>query len=258
MILGDADLKQVIENTLEKILKKNNFKLADIEVNTTYENPYKNETMKKQIEKHLQLDTGQMDDNVEIERIKAKTNSRRLDLIGKDLNKTNIDKTDTKTEEAHFEIGINLNKNKKKDFLKHNIKRVLDQRSMIRLIMKSNPPLVAQNIPSLSNATNFTRAEMHTLYSMYKALCFATSQRYGVMEYDVADGIDERIFRKGVYQVFIQSDFIAECIFRTIDYNFSNFMNWPEFIDGMQMIKAKTLSEKIGLFIKVAVYHQAS
>lgn len=29
-------------------------------------------------------------------------------------------------------------------------------------------------------------------------------------------------------------------------------MNWPEFISGMQMIKAKTLADKIGLFIKLA------
>jgi hypothetical protein len=252
-------LKKVIENTLEKILRKNNFKLADIEVNTTtFEKQPKNEAQKKQIEKPIHLDSEQMDDQEEIDRIKAKTNSRRLDLVGKDLNKTHIDKSDTNLEEAHFEVGINLKKDEKKDFIRHNMKRVLDQKSMIRLIMKSNPPLVAQNIPYLSNETRFTRAELHTLYSMYKALCYSTSQRYGVMDYDVADGIDERVFRKGVYQVFIQSDFLAKRIFRTIDYNFSNFMNWPEFIDGMQMIKAKTLSEKIGLFIKVLFCDEAS
>lgn len=218
---------------------------------TTYENPFKEEALKAQSDSAIVLDGGQMDDQIEIERIKAKSNARRLEALNKDLNKTKNDNTDTGLDEVEFEIGINLNKNRKKDYLKLNMKRVLNQRSMIRLIMKANPPLVSQNIPSLSNATRFTRTEMHTLYSMYKALCYATSQRYGIMDYDVADGLDEQVFRKGVYQVFIQSDFLAERIFQTIDYNFSHFMNWPEFIDGMQMIKAKTLSEKIGLFIKV-------
>lgn len=65
------------------------------------------------------------------------------------------------------------------------------------------------------------------------------------------DGIDQITFKKGIYQVFIQNDELAETIFRAIDYNYSDYMNWPEFINGMQMIKAKTLADKIELFIQV-------
>ena len=248
MTLGDSDLKKAIEESLESILNRNRYKLANVEVKMVLDGSSKNEINKQ---KSLLMDCSQMDDQVEIERLKAKSNARRLDAQIKDFTKKQQEQDDQDGEKLNFQIGIRLNKNKKKDFIKHNFTKVMDQKSMIRLIMRSNPPLVSQNIPFLSNATRFTRGEMHTLYTLYKALCFATSQYYGVMEYDVADGIDERVFRKGVYQVFIQSDFLAERIFQTIDYNFSSFMNWPEFIDGMQMIKAKTLSEKIGLFIKV-------
>jgi Ca2+-binding EF-hand superfamily protein len=51
--------------------------------------------------------------------------------------------------------------------------------------------------------------------------------------------------------VFIQSQELADRIFNTIDDNYSGFMDWPEFINGMKIIKAKTLKDKIDLFIKV-------
>ncbi len=139
-----------------------------------------------------------------------------------------------------------------RDFVRENMVAVMDPKSVLKLIARANPPLVAQNIPRLAQETGFGRAELHTFYILYKALCCATSQRYGLNEYDVSDGIDDKVFRKGVYQVFIQNDELAEKIFGTIDYNYSRFMNWPEFISGMQMIKAKTLADKIGLFIKLA------
>ena len=40
-------------------------------------------------------------------------------------------------------------------------------------------------------------------------------------------------------------------IFNTIDFNYSGFLNWEEFLNLMVIIKAKTLREKIDLFIKV-------
>jgi Ca2+-binding EF-hand superfamily protein len=45
---------------------------------------------------------------------------------------------------------------------------------------------------------------------------------------------------------------LAERIFYKIDYNFSGFMNWEEFLEGMKMIRAKTLEDKIKLFISLA------
>lgn len=35
----------------------------------------------------------------------------------------------------------------------------------------------------------------------------------------------------------------------------SGFMDWPEFINGMKIIKAKTVKDKIDLFIKVSCYY---
>lgn len=87
---------------------------------------------------------------------------------------------------------------------------------------------------------------------MRRAISTTPCSTVGSLDPDVADGINETAFRKGVYQVFIQNDILAKKIFEHIDYNFSHFMNWSEFISGMQMIKAKTLADKIGLFITLA------
>ena len=50
----------------------------------------------------------------------------------------------------------------------------------------------------------------------------------------------------------MQSEVLAKRIFDTIDYNYSGFMDWGEFLKLMVIIRAKTLAEKINLFIKIA------
>lgn len=59
----------------------------------------------------------------------------------------------------------------------------MDKKSILKTINDCNKELASQNIPYLSNSTNFTRTELHQFYIMYKALCHCTSQRYGIMEY---------------------------------------------------------------------------
>lgn len=41
-------------------------------------------------------------------------------------------------------------------------------------------------------------------------------------------------------------------MFEIIDFNFSGYLNWNEFLDLMVIIKAKTLDERVNLFIKIA------
>lgn len=171
----------------------------------------------------------------------------------KELGSHQLPSEEADSQTVSFAIDLGFKKGDGKvDHIKKNIVRVMNPKSILKIIHHANPPLLSQNIPSLSNSTGFTRGELHTIYILYKSLCQVTSQRYGKLEYDVADGIDDHVFRRGVYQVFIQSDEIAQRIFNAIDYNLSHFMNWPEFISGMQMIKAKTLSDKLSLFIKLA------
>lgn len=50
----------------------------------------------------------------------------------------------------------------------------------------------------------------------------------------------------------MQSEELARKIFAKIDFNYSGFLNWSEFLDLMVNIRAKTLKDKIDLFIKIA------
>jgi hypothetical protein len=45
---------------------------------------------------------------------------------------------------------------------------------------------------------------------------------------------------------------LAERIYKLIDYNYSGGLNWDEFLKLMVVIRAKTLKDKINLFIRIA------
>lgn len=55
-----------------------------------------------------------------------------------------------------------------------------------------------------------------------------------------------------MFYIFIQSKEISEKLFSQISESFSEFLDWPRFLQGMKTIRAKTLSEKLDLFIKMA------
>ena len=69
---------------------------------------------------------------------------------------------------------------------------------------------------------------------------------------DIRSGLNYDTFRKGIYQIYVQSEVIAEKIFNSIDTSSSGFLDWQKFLRLMGIIKAKTQDEKIDLFIKIA------
>ena len=71
-------------------------------------------------------------------------------------------------------------------------------------------------------------------------------------KYTIGEGVDFYTFRNGIYQVFMQPTELAKEMFEIIDFNFSGFLNWQEFLNLMVVIKAKTLVERVNLFIKIA------
>lgn len=50
----------------------------------------------------------------------------------------------------------------------------------------------------------------------------------------------------------MQSEYLAQEIFNKIDFNYSGFLNWNEFLKLMVSIRAKTLVEKLDLFIQIS------
>lgn len=70
---------------------------------------------------------------------------------------------------------------------------------------------------------------------------------------DISLGVDFMTYKHGLYQIFVQSEDLAKKIFQSIDYDYSGFLNWQSFLDLMFVIKAKTIKDKIDLFIKVSI-----
>lgn len=120
----------------------------------------------------------------------------------------------------------------------------------MQLLTAKNRELFLQNIPKLLQQTNFSRNELHSTYILYRVLQDVSSQQY--KHYDIGNGLNYESFRKGVHQIFLQSEVIAQKIFTTIDCASTGYLNWQKFLKLMGIIKAKTLDQKIDLFIKIA------
>lgn len=129
------------------------------------------------------------------------------------------------------------------------VRPVLTNKERLYALDLHNSELYFQNIPKLLLSTEFSRREIHAAYIMYKALEAVSSQMN--KRYEIGDGVDFNTFRHGIYQVFMQPEQLAKEMFSIIDFNFSGCLNWNEFLDLMVVIKAKTLEERINLFIRI-------
>ena len=112
--------------------------------------------------------------------------------------------------------------------------------------------LFSMNIPLLQKQTSFKRRELYGFYTLFNSLCIMTSQKHEPYCYDVKRGIDYECFRNGMLYIFIQSKEFSQQLFSEITEKFSEYLDWPRFLDGMKIIRAKTLTEKLDLYINVA------
>ncbi|CAD8192239.1 unnamed protein product [Paramecium pentaurelia] len=151
---------------------------------------------------------------------------------------------------------VNFNNDQKEqirnstNFIEKNTQELITKKGSLHKLLNINKDLFIQGIPKILKDTNFSRYELHNTYILYCALQQITSQRYRY--YNVDDGVDYDTYRTGIYQIFMQSEFLAQEIFNKIDFNYSGFLNWNEFLKLMVSIRAKTLIEKLDLFIQIS------
>ncbi|CAD8108577.1 unnamed protein product [Paramecium sonneborni] len=134
--------------------------------------------------------------------------------------------------------------------IQQNIRELITNKGSLHKLLKINKEMFIQAIPKILSETNFSRYELHNTYILYCALQQITSQRYRY--YNVDDGVDYNTYRMGIYQIFMQSEYLAQEIFNKIDFNYSGFLNWNEFLKLMVSIRAKTLVQKLDLFIQIS------
>jgi hypothetical protein len=123
--------------------------------------------------------------------------------------------------------------------------------SQLKEIKDYYTPMVNLNIPKMARLTGFMRKDLHDYYTLFKALISVTSQRYNKDHYNIKRGIDYDTFRSGIFYIFIQSENIARKIFALISEKFSDFLDWPRFLNAMKMIKARSLENRVDLFIRI-------
>jgi hypothetical protein len=123
--------------------------------------------------------------------------------------------------------------------------------SQLKEIKDYYTPMVNLNIPKMAQLTGFMRKDLHDYYTLFKALISVTSQRYNKDHYNIKRGIDYDTFRSGIFYIFIQSENIARKIFALISEKFSDFLDWPRFLNAMKMIKARSLENRVDLFIRI-------
>lgn len=169
--------KQVLSKTLEQILIDNKYKSKKVKIDKRFaclnikeaENTFEGSS-EFQLPRFLKYTAsrGSVSGVNSIE-VKPADDDKQIDL----------DKA------SRVEIGIvgDFDGKPKRDFIKENRISVMSQKTVLQHIRNSNKPLCSQNIPYLSSETNFSRSELHAFYTLYKALCLTTSQRYGVMKY---------------------------------------------------------------------------
>ena len=99
--------------------------------------------------------------------------------------------------------------------IQKNKKAVSSMKEVIRTVQKKNIELCRLNIPKIlidipqlvhgskapkMKLSNFTRYDIHQIYTIYKTLHEVTSQRYG-LDYKIDNGLDYPVYRNGLYQV---------------------------------------------------------
>ncbi|KAF0750199.1 hypothetical protein AaE_006799 [Aphanomyces astaci] len=98
------------------------------------------------------------------------------------------------------------------------------------------------NIEGLMADTGFSRAELYTMWSRFKALC---SLSY------TPKGVDQDTFRRGVPLLSIEDSLFVDRVFSILDEDKSGIIEWPEFIRAMSALEKGDLRDRIRFLFQV-------
>lgn len=172
--------KKVLADTLEQILIENKYKSQTVRIDKRFAC-----TEMSEIENSFEGSSEfQLPKFIKYAAPRASFSAMESDHM-RDLEKDSLLSSE---EGSGVQVNIQASsfKKHKKNYVKANKIAMLTQNTVLQHIRESTKPLCSQNIPYLSSQTNFSRTELHAFYTLYKALCFVTSQRYGVMKYGMA------------------------------------------------------------------------
>ena len=118
--------------------------------------------------------------------------------------------------------------------------------------MANAPRLMNNNIPMMQFGLRLGRKELYSFYIMFKALAVVSSQVADREGRFTTEGVQYSMWRKGIFQLSMMSDDMAQRVYVKIDESMEGILDWSEFLKGMQIINAKTKKQMIELFITLA------
>ncbi|OQR99962.1 hypothetical protein ACHHYP_03770 [Achlya hypogyna] len=98
------------------------------------------------------------------------------------------------------------------------------------------------NIEALMHQTGFTRLELYTLWSRFKALCSLSRSPAGV---------DQATFRRAVPLLSVEDEMFVDRVFAILDEDYSGVIEWREFIRAMSALEKGDLRARIVFLFQV-------
>ncbi|EQC28567.1 hypothetical protein SDRG_13645 [Saprolegnia diclina VS20] len=98
------------------------------------------------------------------------------------------------------------------------------------------------NLEELMAKTGFTRLELYTLWSRFKALCSLSRSPAGV---------DQATFRRAVPLLSVEDEMFVDRVFAILDDDYSGVIEWREFIRAMSALEKGDLRARIVFLFEV-------
>ncbi|TMW55476.1 hypothetical protein Poli38472_010358 [Pythium oligandrum] len=102
--------------------------------------------------------------------------------------------------------------------------------------------LQQQDIQKLIDETGYDRTELYALWARFKALCsIAKSPK----------GIDKDTFCHGIPQLSVEDQFFIDRVFKILDADGSNILEWQEFVDALSALENGDVNKRIDFLFRV-------
>ena len=87
---------------------------------------------------------------------------------------------------------------------------------------------------------------------LFKSLYDITAMKFKKRKRERIKGISYDVWKDGIFRLQILPEELVKKIFLKVNKGTKGVLNWRDFLECMRMISAKTMTDKIDLFIKIA------
>ena len=109
--------------------------------------------------------------------------------------------------------------------------------------------LVGMNIPMIQLDCSFTRQELYSIYTKFKALAKISKASFPEKMTNI--GVEKSVFMNGLKMLSLDNTDFLEKIFESVDKENKGFLYWEQYFQALKLISSNDLNDKIDLFFKI-------